>query len=194
MRDREALLLNSYQQFLQMLDAILKSTPLLPTLLLFFSVSQKFFELLICYIKNIIGYRVHRQKVKRQKKTILRKKNKGETFNMNVDEHIDKDVKEEWVIAVKCLGELLRTASHFNFSWNIVSLIVPLMNADDEKLRAVCCGAIEAVFDNDTRGSTTLQTVKLIGQFVKAKSFNVHNEVNSNWISLLFTPPPGPTI
>ncbi len=67
--------------------------------------------------------------------------------------------------------------TRFVLTRNVISMIVPLLAVGYDDMRNACCTAMASVFENDKHGSTTLQSVKLIGQFVKSRNFAVRVEV-----------------
>ncbi|ELR22289.1 nucleolar complex associated protein, putative [Acanthamoeba castellanii str. Neff] len=93
--------------------------------------------------------------------------------------HVKVDVHYR-ILAVK-------SVPHFNFTWNIISLLVPYLASNNAELRTQCIKAIHTVFENDKQGGTTRQTVKLIGQFVKSKGFRSRPETIEVLLHIKFT-------
>eukprot|EP00005_Dracoamoeba_jomungandri_P005521 CAMPEP_0174260724 /NCGR_PEP_ID=MMETSP0439-20130205/10371_1 /TAXON_ID=0 /ORGANISM="Stereomyxa ramosa, Strain Chinc5" /LENGTH=919 /DNA_ID=CAMNT_0015345031 /DNA_START=28 /DNA_END=2784 /DNA_ORIENTATION=- len=97
-------------------------------------------------------------------------------------------VSTERKTAVKCLCKLLVQAPYFNFTANIIAMVVPLMDRDnDQYVSSQCCKAIRSVFENDTRGHYSLQIVKLVGKYIQQKSFNTNVEVLNTFLGIKFT-------
>lgn len=72
------------------------------------------------------------------------------------------------VTAILCLTELLKSASHFNFRSNILSIVVRQMNHRTcEEVAIACCNAIAYVFEHDAQGEIALEAAKMISKIVK---------------------------
>ncbi len=117
----------------------------------------------------------------------------------SVEKHVHSENRALYLIAARCMCELLTAHPEFNFRSNIISLIVPLMNSSDEEvsesarramllssfhitvriqtntcqLSKLCCETVQSLFRSDVSGSTTLEIVKLISQMIKAKGYHV---------------------
>jgi len=67
------------------------------------------------------------------------------------------------VTAILCLCELLKSAPHFNFRSNILSIVVKQMNYKSvEEVSTACCKTISHIFQNDEQGEVAQETTKLL--------------------------------
>jgi nucleolar complex protein 3 len=72
------------------------------------------------------------------------------------------------VTAILCLTELLKSASHFNFRSNILSIVVRQMNHRTcDEVAIACCNSIAHVFEHDAQGEIALEASKMISKIVK---------------------------
>lgn len=55
-------------------------------------------------------------------------------------------------MAVRCLGELLTTHSHFNFTSNIIQALVPLLNHPHDDLSDLTASYLTKLFKGDKGG------------------------------------------
>uniref|UniRef100_A0A2Y9D417 NOC3-like protein n=1 Tax=Pediculus humanus subsp. corporis TaxID=121224 RepID=A0A2Y9D417_PEDHC len=86
--------------------------------------------------------------------------------------------------ALKCLCDVFNSHQYFNFSKNIVHLIVPFLNNGRETIRKIVSEAIKTLFKTDKKGAMSLEAVRNINKFVKSKRNIVHNEVLNVLLSL----------
>ncbi|KAH9821804.1 CBF/Mak21 family-domain-containing protein [Melampsora americana] len=81
-------------------------------------------------------------------------------------------------VGLKCLCKLLSEKTHFNFSQNIMEVVVRKLGRKEwDEQSAECLDAIKAVFRKDLDGQDSLQLVRLIGRIIKARNYAVHPEV-----------------
>jgi nucleolar complex protein 3 len=74
------------------------------------------------------------------------------------------------VTAILCLCELLKSASHFNFRSNVLSIVVRQMNHGKcEEVSTACCTAVAYVFKNDKQGEIALEAARSISKMIKEK-------------------------
>lgn len=74
------------------------------------------------------------------------------------------------VTAILCLCELLKSASHFNFRSNVLSIVVRQMNhVKCEEVSTACCNAVAYVFKNDKQGEIALEATRSISKMIKEK-------------------------
>lgn len=74
------------------------------------------------------------------------------------------------VTAILCLCELLKSASHFNFRSNILSIVVKQMNHRScDEVSSACCNAVCHIFENDKQGEIALEAAKAISKMVKER-------------------------
>ncbi|XP_041370300.1 nucleolar complex protein 3 homolog [Gigantopelta aegis] len=91
--------------------------------------------------------------------------------------------KQLSVLAVKCLGQMLIGLPHFNYTNNIITVLVPFMNKQREVSDRVC-EDIRRVFHQDKTGEVTLEIVRSIGRMIKARNFKIQPKVLDTFLSL----------
>jgi nucleolar complex protein 3 len=74
-------------------------------------------------------------------------------------------------LAIACvlsLCELLKSAYHFNFRSNILSIVVRQMNHRScDQVSDACCQAVGYVFEKDLQGEVAMETARLVAKLVK---------------------------
>lgn len=66
------------------------------------------------------------------------------------------------------LCELLKTAYHFNFRSNILTMVVRQMNNRQcEKISDSCCQAVEHIFQKDVQGEVAMEAARLVAKLIK---------------------------
>lgn len=66
------------------------------------------------------------------------------------------------------LCELLKSAYHFNFRSNILTIVVRQMNnRNSDPVSAACCKAVGFVFEKDLQGEVSMETSRLVAKLVK---------------------------
>ncbi|KAJ3022733.1 Nucleolar complex protein 3 [Thoreauomyces humboldtii] len=89
------------------------------------------------------------------------------------------------VVAVQCMTELLTTVTHFNFRLNLMTAVVARMTVKiPPQVSAMCCNAISTIFSSDESGEASLEAVTLIAKAIKAKHYQVHEEVLKTMLNL----------
>ncbi|KAG0143847.1 hypothetical protein CROQUDRAFT_48234 [Cronartium quercuum f. sp. fusiforme G11] len=93
----------------------------------------------------------------------------------------EKEVVSAGVLAavgLKCLCKLLSEKTYFNFSQNIMEVIVRKLGRKewDEQSEA-CVSCLRSVLEKDTSGLDSLQVVRQVGRIIKSREFSVHPEV-----------------
>lgn len=72
------------------------------------------------------------------------------------------------ITSMLSLCELLKSAYHFNFRSNILSIVVRQMNNRQcDQVSNACCQAVEFVFEKDTQGEVAMETARLVAKVVK---------------------------
>jgi nucleolar complex protein 3 len=72
------------------------------------------------------------------------------------------------VTSMLSLCELLKSAFHFNFRSNILSLVVRQMNSRNcEEVSNACCKAVSHVFQNDAQGEVAMETARMVSKLIK---------------------------
>jgi len=79
--------------------------------------------------------------------------------------------------ALKCLCDVLAAHPQFNYSPNILKLVVPCLNDVDQRVRLVVGEGIRRVLREDKRGEISLAAVRYVRAFVKQKKYNVRPDV-----------------
>lgn len=74
------------------------------------------------------------------------------------------------VTALLCLCELLKSAYHFNFRSNILSIVVKQTNHRTcEEVSSACCSAVTYIFENDKQGEVSLEATRMLSKMIKEK-------------------------
>jgi nucleolar complex protein 3 len=73
-------------------------------------------------------------------------------------------------LALSCMCDLLVAHPYFNFSHNLVQLLVPYLNHPLPSVRQLCSNSVCAVFRNDKRGGISLE-VRIL--HVRTKEFYI---------------------
>lgn len=72
------------------------------------------------------------------------------------------------ITAMFSLCELLKSAYHFNFRSNILTIVVRQMNNRQcDQVSDACCQAVEYVFEKDAQGEVSMETARLVAKVVK---------------------------
>lgn len=87
-------------------------------------------------------------------------------------------------LALNCMCDLLVTHPYFNFSQNLVQMLVPYLNHPMPSVREVCSTCIQKLFKNDKKGEISLEVVRRINHLVKSRSHSVYPEVLNVLLSL----------
>ncbi|XP_046554232.1 nucleolar complex protein 3 homolog [Haliotis rubra] len=99
---------------------------------------------------------------------------------MEIPKDVSRTVSE---LACRCMSEMLVHHPHFNFSSNIISVLVPLMRRG-AILRDQVISTITRVFQEDKSGQVTLEIVRSIGKMVKACNYSVKPKVLDTLLAL----------
>ncbi|KAF9141917.1 hypothetical protein BGX30_003778 [Mortierella sp. GBA39] len=88
-------------------------------------------------------------------------------------------------VAVHCMCNLLTSVTHFNFRLNLMTALIARMSRRHwSELSETCSKALKEVFAEDEAGEVSLDAVKLITKMIKSKSYLVHPNVISAFLSL----------
>ncbi|XP_047740121.1 nucleolar complex protein 3 homolog isoform X1 [Hyalella azteca] len=79
--------------------------------------------------------------------------------------------------SLECFCELLVKHPTFNFSENIIILLVPYLAHLKDELRLVVKKAFETMFYEDQTGQLSLRLIKHIAQYVRKEEFKVHSDM-----------------
>ncbi|XP_014278519.2 nucleolar complex protein 3 isoform X2 [Halyomorpha halys] len=122
------------------------------------------------YEKSLLkGYRGYLQRLEKVASRLYHKK--GDT---RVWSKADISLGE---LAIRCLCELVMEHPYFNYSTNIVRVIIPYLDNKLSSVREQVSKAIRHVFINDKRGEITLEIVRRINHLVKTRKHSVKPDV-----------------
>nr|CAD7409092.1 unnamed protein product [Timema poppensis] len=121
-------------------------------------------------------YKSYLQKMERLASIFQKKKG----HNNDLPQQIEKLGE----LAINCLCDLLVAHPYFNFSKNLVQMLVPFLNCRLPSIRQTCAKCFKTVFRGDKRGQITLDIVRRINHLVKSRSHSVHCEVLSIFLVL----------
>ncbi|KAK6639087.1 hypothetical protein RUM43_007357 [Polyplax serrata] len=94
------------------------------------------------------------------------------------DNKVIKDVEISMAkTALSCLCDLLLTHPYFNFSKNVIHLLVPFLNNGKEFVREMVSTTIKKMFKTDKKGDLSLEIVRNINKLVKSRKNVVHSDV-----------------
>lgn len=100
----------------------------------------------------------------------------------------EKEVVNNTVLSACCLNalcELLKSKTHFNFSQNIMQIVVRKLGQKEwDELSQQCVDAITSVFMNDAKGDDSLQLVRFIVRTIKSRNYSGHPQLLSVLLSL----------
>eukprot|EP01088_Endostelium_zonatum_P010573 TRINITY_DN2407_c0_g7_i1.p1 TRINITY_DN2407_c0_g7~~TRINITY_DN2407_c0_g7_i1.p1 ORF type:complete len:1021 (-),score=347.95 TRINITY_DN2407_c0_g7_i1:35-3097(-) len=143
---------------------------------------QAFLQSLETIIKDLTAKPTRRQRHKINKNRLAGIKDEDNDEGSGVDEGEEMEDKEATkmtlgITAVKCLQMMLESHPNFNYTNNIITILIPLMNNDASKICNIACEAITSIFTSDKTGETTLQTVSAVGNYIKQKCYVVKLEM-----------------
>lgn len=83
------------------------------------------------------------------------------------------------------LCELLKTAYHFNFRSNVLTMVVRQMNnRQSEKIGDSCCQAVEHVFQKDAQGEVSMEAARLVAKLIKEYKGSLRPAVVRTFVKL----------
>lgn len=115
------------------------------------------------------SYRIYLQRL--EKLVLVLKKKRG-----NEKAALEQELRLG-ELALNCMCDLLVTHPYFNFSRNLVQMLVPYLNHHMPAVRQLCASSFSSIFRNDKRGEISLEIVRRINRLVKSRSHSVHSEV-----------------
>ncbi|CAH1399034.1 unnamed protein product [Nezara viridula] len=122
------------------------------------------------YEKSLLkGYRGYLQRLEKVASRLYHKK--GDT---RVWTKADISLGE---LSIKCLCELVMEHPYFNYSTNIIRVIIPYLDNKLSSVREQVSKAVRHVFINDKRGEITLEIVRRINHLVKSRKHSVRPDV-----------------
>ncbi|XP_076678700.1 nucleolar complex protein 3 isoform X2 [Andrena cerasifolii] len=122
------------------------------------------------------NYKRYLQKLEKMS-GVLRKK-RGDTRQLKQHEI------ELGELSVTCLCDLLTTHPYFNYSVNIASFLIPLLDNKHQFVREYVAKCISRVFEQDKRIELSLTIVRKLNQYIKLKAHSVHPQVVTVLLSL----------
>jgi len=88
-------------------------------------------------------------------------------------------------VAVSCACNLLLAVPHFNFRGDLIKIAVSQINSNrPDEIFDRCIDTFQALFENDDEGHTSLDAVSQITKIIKAKGYNVREEVLNTFLHL----------
>ncbi|KAF0974226.1 hypothetical protein FDP41_006836 [Naegleria fowleri] len=102
-----------------------------------------------------------------------------------IEKHAKTASSKIQFIAAKCMSELLVHRPYFNFTRDITSIVVPLLDSKNDQVREIVAENISLLFSNDpTKGSTTLDIVEEIATLITKKKYEVSPTMFDVFLSL----------
>lgn len=87
-------------------------------------------------------------------------------------------------LVVRCFGELLVSRPTFNFSQNIIRLLVPLTNAGNSDVSEEACSHLINLFQVDKSQDVTLEVVRTVCRYIKNHKYTVRPEMVRVFMSI----------
>ncbi|XP_067927801.1 nucleolar complex protein 3 homolog [Watersipora subatra] len=97
----------------------------------------------------------------------------GKSADKKLREKEDTNTKVFRLLAVKCMCQVFVKRPTFNFSKNIVNVLIPLLAVHNQAIITPICAAVEQIFKDDKKGEISLDIVRCICRTVKTRNFNV---------------------
>ena len=89
------------------------------------------------------------------------------------------------VTCMLCMCELIKSAFHFNFRSNLLSMIMrQINNGQCKEVSNACCAAVEHIFKNDAQGEIALEATRLLAKAIRDRGFKVRAPVLRTFLSL----------
>ena len=99
-----------------------------------------------------------------------KKKKKNQANNGEDDDDAEQTVSAISVTSVLCLCELLKSAYHFNFRSNVLSIVVKQANNKSyEEVSTACCNALSYLFEHDKQGEVSLEATRMLAKMIKER-------------------------
>ena len=77
------------------------------------------------------------------------------------------------LVAVQCLAELLTTLSHFNYASNIVSTLIPMIDARQPRAAALARSAVEGLLTRSTYSAAAVTAVRAIDAYAQKRRYRM---------------------
>ncbi|XP_052895157.1 nucleolar complex protein 3 homolog [Anopheles moucheti] len=101
------------------------------------------------------------------------------TRKLNRSEKQSIETRQLLEMAVQCMCDLVLTHPYFNYSPNIIQVLVLMLNNTKETIRKTVHACFSSLFKTDTRLDLTHHTVRHINMLMKKKQRNVFPEMIS---------------
>mmetsp|Transcript_17399 Transcript_17399/g.49076 ORF Transcript_17399/g.49076 Transcript_17399/m.49076 type:complete len:612 (-) Transcript_17399:255-2090(-) len=80
--------------------------------------------------------------------------------------------------AILTASELVKSAYHFNFRSNIITMVVKQMNnRHSEQVSTACCDAVSYIFEHDAQGDVALETSRMVAKLIREYKGSVRESV-----------------
>ena len=93
------------------------------------------------------------------------------------------------VASVKAMCTMFLEKPGFNFGANILSVVVPNMNSDEEKISEICTACVATMFKTDAAGESSLATVRSISKMIQNHRNGMDGKVRPGTIRTLLALP-----
>ncbi|KAL6196780.1 hypothetical protein ACLB2K_032394 [Fragaria x ananassa] len=91
-------------------------------------------------------------------------------------------------VAFRCICTLLDAVPYFNFREDLLGIVIKNISSSDEVVRKLCCSTVKSLFTNEGKhgGEATVEAVRLIANYVKARNCQLHPDSIEVFLSLSF--------
>lgn len=109
----------------------------------------------------------------------------GKKSNRKNDLSSTKPPSRLAITAMLSLCELFKSAYHFNFRSNILTIVVRQMNNRlCDQVSQACCNAVEYVFENDAQGEVAMETSRRVAKLIREYKGVLRPDVVRTFIKL----------
>jgi muconolactone delta-isomerase len=166
LRKFESSLLGAYQRFIHFLLACLQPLKL--------SLYQK-----------VDGEKQVAKRMKKKRRVLVAKGLSHEQAEKIVSmEQQSQSAERVAVAAANALARLLSSIPHFNYTKDIITHTVPLINHSNEQVSAAVASACQSVFVNDVAGQVTVEIMRLLGKLAKEKPMHLSPKLLTTFLHL----------
>ncbi|XP_004294064.1 PREDICTED: nucleolar complex protein 3 homolog [Fragaria vesca subsp. vesca] len=91
-------------------------------------------------------------------------------------------------VAFRCICTLLDAVPYFNFREDLLGIVIKNISSSDDVVRKLCCSTVRSLFTNEGKhgGEATVEAVRLIANYVKARNCQLHPDSIEVFLSLSF--------
>ncbi|KAM5586743.1 nucleolar complex-associated protein 3 [Rosa sericea] len=91
-------------------------------------------------------------------------------------------------VAFRCICTLLDAVPYFNFRESLLGIVIKNISSSDDVVRKLCCSTVKSLFTNEGKhgGEATVEAVRLIANYVKARNCQLHPDSIEVFLSLSF--------